>query len=393
MDDIGVNERIVFMTRRAWLLHESMNDVNAIAFHFGSQSEGSTTTDLDSDIDILICLETKQVIQDWIEWKPGKNQYLMVQDDTTSPGYCLLQTVQPDIPVPVQYIQQHEHHRTDYRGRVLLRHSLCFPSVRGLDGARHGPAQTRYKGPTSVSDIDTVFALSCPSWPKEAEPWLNQLTVSGWPTAVMKRYAAERGCFVVPVASRASVNQDTEWRISTSLAERCLMFSLNMTRIRCYILMKMIVETHIKPKCEDVISSYMCKTVLFHCVADSRFSQWNNSQLLPCLYHCLQRLFHCILSENCPHFIIPGNNLLAGKLSFQTKQQLVEIMKWLTTNIEQSLLAISLDGVGPRLHVKSGGLYAGVLLSSEYIARFKLAKITYIISTRVHGLVQKTLEE
>jgi hypothetical protein len=60
--------------------------------------------------------------------------------------------------------------------------------------------------------------------------------------------------------------------------------------------------------------------------------------------------------------VIPGNNLLAGKLSAEVKVQLADVMSTLTANIEQSLLSIQIDDLGKRLHVKSGHLQSEVVI-------------------------------
>jgi hypothetical protein len=110
-----------------------------------------------------------------------------------------------------------------------------------------------------------AIALAC-EWPPCALDWFNEQTNSGWPTDQMKAYCRDTPCFLVPVGKKGSPNKDIQWRISTSLAERCLMFNLNITQIRCYILMKMILKTHFKSYVNKELTSFMCKTILFHCV-------------------------------------------------------------------------------------------------------------------------------
>lgn len=242
LDDIGVNETTIIKRRRACMLVESISNIfqpfkNPVSiFQFGSQIEGSTTSGLNSDIDDLFCRTEYNVIQDWSEWEKGKLQFLIVQDETTFPGYCLLQAVSPDLPRPAvpEEVLQDEYFTHDNKGRVLVTHATCLHYLQ-YGRTRHGPAQTIHYG---SRDLDGVEALCCSTWPKEAVPWLHQQNASGWPTEDMKRYSVERGCFIVPAASRTGVYQNLEWRLSTSLAERCLMFNLNITQLRCYILMK-----------------------------------------------------------------------------------------------------------------------------------------------------------
>ncbi|XP_060604438.1 uncharacterized protein LOC132757242 [Ruditapes philippinarum] len=309
--DIGVDERIVMKRRRTWLLIESIENIthqlldkNASAYIFGSQSEGTTTIDLQSDLDQLNCDKAFPVIQDWSDWIPGLYNLLMIQDNSISPGYCLLQVLRDDAPLP---LDGESHHLVfkDRTGKLLLKKFIV--SLFNINREIHGPAGFE-QGQPGISDKDSVFALHCTTWPQQARQWLDQQGEGQWPSAEMKQYCSRTGCFVVGVGCRGSEHEQLEWRISTSLAERCLMFNLNITQIRCYVLMKMILKTFINPLFKDVITSFMCKTVLFHCISNAHSNIWRENNLLSCLSLCLYLLYNNIINENCPHFIIPGNN-------------------------------------------------------------------------------------
>ncbi|XP_060559916.1 uncharacterized protein LOC132719966 [Ruditapes philippinarum] len=115
LGEIGLNKQMVLKRRRASLLnefiwtnafkvlHENPNTV----YRFGSQSEGTTTPGLKSDSDLLMHNDDFYVIHDWSDWKPGKVNLLIVQDNTTSPGYCLLQVLDPIEPTPISPSQLH----------------------------------------------------------------------------------------------------------------------------------------------------------------------------------------------------------------------------------------------------------------------------------------------
>jgi hypothetical protein len=130
LHDIGVNERIVMGRRRGFMLRETignitfrLTDLNVTFYHLGSQSEGTTTIGLDSDIDILACDHYVNIIQDWSEWEHGKKNYLMIQDENTTPGYCFLQALRDDEPLPETVIPD-ENHITDRRGRILYKNTM-----------------------------------------------------------------------------------------------------------------------------------------------------------------------------------------------------------------------------------------------------------------------------
>ncbi|XP_053389365.1 uncharacterized protein LOC123543730 [Mercenaria mercenaria] len=361
LNDIGVNERMVLKMRRTVLLRETMHTskhtlmgLNAsFVYHFGSRSEGSTTIGLQSDFDTLVCNSEFNVIQDWIEWQPGRHNLLMIQDETTSPGYCLLQHLRDDEPLPLP--NSFLDHIPDSnlrvsRGKVLLKNTV-FRDVIRAGIVINGPASS-LQGRPGFPDKDFVAAYHCKSWPAEAQSWLLRQGKGKWPTENMKRYCETTGCFVVPVSSKNSQNEELEWRISTSLAERCLMFSLNITELRCYILMKMILKTFMNPQCDSVLSSFMCKTVLYHCIQNTHSNNWQQSNLLPCLMCCLTILQNFVTQENCPHFTIPENNLMAGRISPHNKHKIFEILQNIIQSKGCALLEISIDDLGRRLQVK-----------------------------------------
>ncbi|XP_053375111.1 uncharacterized protein LOC128547210 [Mercenaria mercenaria] len=219
---------------------------------------------------------------------------------------------------------------------------------------RQGPSSASAAKPGFLAK-DIVLANPCKSWPQSSRAWLHQQESNTWPTAEMKKYAKSTKCFVVGVGSRASENAAFEWRFSTSLAERCLMFNLNITQIKCYILMKMILKTYIYVENldnESYISSFMCKTVLFHCIASKPSCVWKECNILNCLNYCLFTLNNCILNEHCPHFIVHENNLMAGKFSAEVKQQLLERMSTLIPFDGISLFGIQTDNLGEKLQTK-----------------------------------------
>ncbi|XP_045173969.2 uncharacterized protein LOC123535378 [Mercenaria mercenaria] len=359
LDDIGVNENIVMKRRRTNLLEETIvtitwraNGIQGTVYNLGYQSEGTTTIGLKSDTDTLGCLDDSIVIQDWSEWPPSKRNFLMIQNETTPPGYCLLQLLRSDAPLPITDETDNDFVK-DMHGRILFKNTI-LDTVLPEGHQRQGPSAASAAKPGFYAS-DIVIAYPCKSWPQSTRAWLHQQETNTWPTAEMKRYAKSTRCFVVGVGSRASENAAFEWRLSTSLAERCLMFNLNITQIKCYILMKMILKTYINIENldnESYISSFMCKTILFHCIASKPSCVWKECNIINCLNYCLFTLNNCLLNEHCPHFIVHENNLMASKFSAEVKQQLLERMSILIPFDGISLFGIQIDNLGERLQIK-----------------------------------------
>jgi hypothetical protein len=352
MNRIGVSEKIVMKRRRSTLLNESIitltqqlrgNDVNM--FIFGSTSEGSTTKGLESDTDCLNSLNTFNVIQDWSEWEYSKHNLLMIQDENVSPGYCFLQELRNDVPLP-HVLKMNVYSYRDRLGKILLKNTLL--NAAGNSAMRHGPAFTEQDIP-GIYDRDLVFAFPCHLRPVQAGHWLNQHREEHWPTNDMIQYCRNMRCFVVGVGKKGNENEAFEWRISTSIAERCLMFNLNITQIRCYVLMKMILKTFITQMFPDSISSFMCKTVLLHCISFTRSDAWNENTLFCCLSFCLSTLYNCVQNEYCPHFFITHNNLMSGRFSSEAKPLILETLRYVIESNGRVLLQIECDNYGSYL--------------------------------------------
>ncbi|XP_060607454.1 uncharacterized protein LOC132759661 [Ruditapes philippinarum] len=364
LDDIGVNERIVMRRRRGVMLLETtgtissrLTDENITFFYLGSQSEGTTTIGLESDIDILACMPKVNIIQDWSEWEHGKLNFLMILDENTTPGYCFLQRLRNDVPLPSTVIPD-EHYITDRRGRILFKNTVINHFLQGAQ-QQHGPSIAE-QGQPGICDIDIVTAFHCKSWPQSASGWLDRQGIGIWPTQDMRRYATSTGCFVVATGSKVSEYPELEWRISTSMAERFVMFNLNITQIRCYVLLKMILKSFLNPQDEINISSFMCKTVLLHCIENTESQIWKDNNLYTCVTYCLLELHSCVQNDRCSHFIIPENNLMAGQFTAETKHELSKNICDFIQNDRQRLLSIYIDDLGHRLQVKLNRVPHGV---------------------------------
>ncbi|KAH3740311.1 hypothetical protein DPMN_047014 [Dreissena polymorpha] len=100
LDEIGAGKRTVMERRETYLLIERMltlagqhREANEDYFHFGSQSEGTTTPGLNSDIDMLMSYKNVNIMTDWRDWEAEMVNLLMLRDDITIPQQYLLQVI------------------------------------------------------------------------------------------------------------------------------------------------------------------------------------------------------------------------------------------------------------------------------------------------------------
>ena len=321
---------------------------------FGSAAEGTTTYGLKSDNDFLYCDDIPEVLQSIFDTplQYDRQCLLIVRDGHTKPGYCKLQVVQSRIPFTRSLVpdQLPEGYQFDCNGRVVstkvLRFGYIFPAA--LYKA-HGPAMAA-QATSKIPQHDIVRAYRCRSWPNAALEWLDRERKYDWPPQDLIENMKKLGFFVVRIGHPHGSERDLEWRISLSLQERLLMFSLNHTQFKCYILLKMVKKDYINKKLGvEAVSSYHCKTCLFYMIENTPGDLWQPKNLLACLKGCLKRLYIWVKSGICPNYFIPKENMFAGRLNDELKKELEKICSVFLTVDCSFLWSIQCDDVAKRI--------------------------------------------
>ncbi|KAH3740456.1 hypothetical protein DPMN_047162 [Dreissena polymorpha] len=126
LDDSGAGKATVLERRRTYLRREHFEKIafqlrgnNRECFHFGSQSEGTTTPGLQSDIDLLVSSNIINIMTVWEDWKSGVLNLLMLHDSTTPPQQYLLQVIKVYTPEPVTSLTHDTYVRKD-SGQILF---------------------------------------------------------------------------------------------------------------------------------------------------------------------------------------------------------------------------------------------------------------------------------
>jgi hypothetical protein len=198
----------------------------------------------------------------------------MIQGDSVSPGYCLLQPLTHYAPLPFY----------DRTGQIFLKNPMVSVYARyGIE--MHGPAGVQ-KGQPGHCDKDDVYALHCKTWPQQARQWLDQQSEGQWPSSEIKELSRRTGCFVVSVGCRGSEYEQFEWRISTSLSERLLILNLNNTQIRCYVLIKMLIK-HLSIHCLQMLFQVICVKLHFSTVLPAHILTSGEKITYFLVYHCV----------------------------------------------------------------------------------------------------------
>ncbi|XP_052257105.1 uncharacterized protein LOC127862152 [Dreissena polymorpha] len=355
--DSGAGNDTVMERRKVYLWRERMetllhgiNGKRVECFHFGSQSEGTTTPGLHSDIDVLLSYKFANIMRDWGDWEAGMWNLLMLHDDLTPPQQYLLQAIDNGSPEPESRLSD-IFVRNDH-GQVLLSAEQFKKRLKDLARER---AEATQNGP-SVSYIpnwDMVCAFHVRKPLPEIQHWINRCRGRNWPSAQLLNAARVTSCFLVPAGHPDSEYKREEWRLSPNLIERMLMFSFNMIQIKCYIFLKLMKKTLFTQIVGDSITSYHCKTIMFYTIERTHPCLWVEHNLMFLLWRCLQVLRKSLRMGRLPHYIIEGVNLFDGKLSRVQQRRLLVYVDSMIRNNLQDVFYIDIDEIGCRLQARS----------------------------------------
>ncbi|XP_052093525.1 uncharacterized protein LOC127729708 [Mytilus californianus] len=183
-------------------------------------------------------------------------------------------------------------------------------------------------GPCISSNADVYDGARCfrfKEWIKPAHQWIYRSKCT-WPDYELTQSVVQYGVLFVTIGCKGSVNEDLEWRISFSVAERQLIFSFSHTQLLCYALMKILLKDVIKQELDDLICSYFLKTIMFWLCEESACNKWKAEHFVRCFMSCLRRLIYCVEFETCLHYFIPENNLFEGRFSFEQHKALLDTL-------------------------------------------------------------------
>ena len=313
----------------------------------GSSYEGTKTEGMNSDID-QISLINVPVFTNETE-ADSNTSLLIVEDETTAPGYVKLQPIVKDETdnKDALFDKLVETLTDKNQSPVIKLKESEIPKY--MFGKRHGPAFTAPESSEKI-DQDYVFAFRHKDMPDCFQHWYTRKRRSHWPTKRLMKACESLGCLFVHVGHRRSDEFELEWRMSFSFQERLLVISLNSVQLKCLILLKMIKKDIVQKYTEcEAFTSYHCKTCMFYMVETTPPEFWTPYNLLNCLVSCLTLLMKWLEEGNCPNYFIPKENMFDGRLSIQVKRTVYQILKDILTSGCQHLTIIASDDLGANL--------------------------------------------
>ncbi|WAR20063.1 hypothetical protein MAR_001901, partial [Mya arenaria] len=410
LGDIGVNSWMVRRRRRNFLMIEASATINSklygldvTNFYFGSQSEGTTTPGLNSDIDLFASLNRTNIMSSWSEWEFGRTNYLMVKEETCSSQHYLLQEIRPESPEPAR-IPSDMFSVVDSNGRVF--HSNLFSEVYARQLAENYNCHYFSSGPSHsvLKMYDIVYAFWCKSIPPECHEWFERPRPGHWPTPTMLRDVRGCGCFLWPDGHFDSCENYIEWRISPSLIERTLMFSMKTLQLKCYVVLKILKSHVINPRLNynGKLTSFHCKIALFFAAERLPPGMWKEDRLMECIVYCLKLLLGWTNTGMCPHYLVAGVNLFHGKFTNPQLANLSKILSKIIDNHLAILAHIQADELGNRIvitHIRTVRYSEGFLISTNnsscrwlsVFAHIRINKHLLVILSKTSDLMPKQM--
>ena len=211
-------------------------------------------------------------------------------------------------------------------GKFFYSSTNVFRILEEKGTVRQGPSKADQEHVKGRLPSDRVYAYPCRSWPTALSAWAERKRKYDWPSPVLIYMAKSKGCFLVPVGHKRSSSSHIEWRLSPSLAERILMFSLSETHIKCYVLLKHIVSYVVKPAIGQSLNSFHCKTAVLTLAENTPWEIWKPDRLLECMDMCIGQLILWCDSGWCPQYMLPQENLFAGRISAIKLRALKELL-------------------------------------------------------------------
>ncbi|KAH3837048.1 hypothetical protein DPMN_110426 [Dreissena polymorpha] len=394
MEDIGVTEEMVDLRRYVYLKNDvHIHEKNTSLYHtihaVGSQAEGSTTLGMYSDRDMVyVTPYVRSILHGKGPEITGDADCFAVKNEMCCSQCCFLQLVPLDKENIIKIVSADEtidmtgYFACENQERVLLLSNAAIDSLASIivqpdeNFVQNGPAIRCYG---SVYPTDFTLALNCTLAPDcevlftRPKPghWPKQKTMTNakqcemflvHPGNIGSTYDRRKSILTIKFTSEYSLFQ---WRMSTNMIERLLMFDLNIVQMKAYILTKMIRKELLGPIVDNRLSTFHIKTSLLFTIEQFPENIWRNHNLLMCVMYCLNTLRRFLKRRFCPHYTIASVNLFENKLKvFEMKWLETEISAIIQSNLGRVLI-LQMDNFGQRLVEKLGGISSQLSTKEE----------------------------
>ncbi|XP_061182377.1 uncharacterized protein LOC133190707 [Saccostrea echinata] len=283
----------------------------------GSRREGFRLKE--SDRDFMAWPNDHRVIWDLSQsryYNTYRQKLILCDCSNSPPGFTLLFSLSSSINRKIQRacVRMNDRH---YISSTKYREILCSVSSRFHP---HGPCVSGIFGTT---EYDCANCFVCDFWPPSASSWIDRC--DSWPKSHIVDDIVQNGCHVVPIGHKLGNHEHNEWRISFSLAEQKLVYSMNHCQFSTYGLLKLFLTELINKGLRDddkLLCSYHMKTSVFWVIQKNSIPEWCPQNLLDGFWVCFKLILKWVHEGVCPNFFIPGNNMFLSKIHGEAQHQL-----------------------------------------------------------------------
>ena len=295
-----------------------LGNTQCVVVYSGSRAEGLRFRSSDDD---WMCLYRgiKVIPSDsYMTIYDSNTTLLLMENEMTKPGFTLLKRIGESTN---QWVIRSTESILNGRYLSCKRWRELHTGFYFGHAFTHGPCTSGTRGP---HEFDFAFCLQCDFWPTNAQDCIRRLHQCCWPSHDTILSIVNDGVLFVPIGAKQSIFENTEWRMSFSLAEKKLIHAMNHTQFLCYGLLKIFLKEAIDayPENKGLLCSYFLKTSLFWEITTA-VNLWNSSTLLPCFWKCFNRILQWVSCSYCPNFFTPQNNMFAGKIQGTNRDKLL----------------------------------------------------------------------
>ena len=320
------SEEIIRARRLLYLCRDLRTNKLGPQITSGSKAEGLHLKG--SDLDLMFLNPNFVVYESEKDYVQNDRRIVLIMDtEDTPPCFTHLRlraNCKCSCLCLTQLLQQH-------RGEKLFSSELCKSHALNILTGFMDPRLNTIHGPC-ISDcdgqLDVAHCIKCDQWVSQSQPWIYRPR-SIWPSPELISKITSCGVLFVPIGYKGSINENLQWRISFSVAEKILIHSFSHTQLLCYALLKILLKEIIERNhnLKGLLCSYFLKTLMFWISEEIETSFWRPDNIIPCFMACLQRLIYCIDYSTLLHYFIPENNLLYLRFNRKNRNTLINILK------------------------------------------------------------------
>src|SRR6218665_786788 len=236
--------------------------------------------------------------------KDFKGTLLIIQCEGSHPGYARLYFKNNHTPYTYALLPEY---RPAYSQLVLEKSDI------GAGLFSESSDENKWLATFQGLSRDTVNAIWCPNWPREAHEWLTRGRSHEWPLPSTVIKIASNGCLLVAKPHQGSHFIANEWRFSFSEVELVLIHTWSDVQVYIYHILRLI-KSNVVRKCGGkeltFITTYHFKTLMLWSCEERPDEFWLPDNIETSVKELILVMIEWLINKQCRNYFIPGNNML-----------------------------------------------------------------------------------